>query len=352
MGADSYLKRINEQTPTRMWVNNPLPSEAQKGLDAGVYGATSNPTYMSKMLQNDETRSAAIAVIDRHVKDTEDDHMVLSLSYQDMISRITDIFMPLFEKTGGKEGWVAIQGNPWHDDDVDFVVEEARRLFTVAPNIIVKVSATTAGIAAMEKLTSEGKCVLATAGVSNYYAAKMIEAYDRGAQIAGGAPMQFVTTLAAPFEGYAKKYVEANKVDIDPALVEKSGLEMSKHMYKVWKEKYSHINSRLMGGGVRSVRHFTEMVGGDVHVTCNWDFIDGLNKMDPPIESKIDDVLSEAQRQELFEKIPAFRNAYDENALLHADLTKHLAFLLFRNGFTTAWDSVLGVIRERRILLK
>ena len=38
----TYLERINEQTPTRMWVNNPTPSEAKKGLEAGTFGATSN----------------------------------------------------------------------------------------------------------------------------------------------------------------------------------------------------------------------------------------------------------------------------------------------------------------------
>ena len=80
----------------------------------------------------------------------------------------------------------------------------------------------------MEKLTSEGRCVLATAGVSNYYAVQMFEAYARGVQIAGSAPTLFVTTLAAPFENYAKKYVEANHISISPDLVEKSGTEMSK----------------------------------------------------------------------------------------------------------------------------
>lgn len=51
----TYLERINEQTPTRMWVNNPTPSEAKKGLEAGTFGATSNPTYLSHMLKAEET---------------------------------------------------------------------------------------------------------------------------------------------------------------------------------------------------------------------------------------------------------------------------------------------------------
>lgn len=347
----TYVQRINEETPTRIWVNNPLPSEAVLGRDAGVWGATSNPTYMARMLRSDETKAEAISAIDRHVRAVKDDHLVVSLSYQDMIKKISDVFLPVFEQTQGKQGWVAIQGNPYHDDEVDFVVDEALRLFSIAPNIVVKLSATTAGISAMEKLSSEGRCALATAGVSNYYAQKMFEAYDRGAQIAGGAPTQYVTTLAAPFEGYAKAYVAANNVDIAPELVEQSGIAMSKHMYKIWKEKYSHINCRLMGGGVRAVRHFTEMVGGDLHVTCNWEFIKQMIEMDLPVEERINHTISEAEFAELCEKIPAFKQAYEADGLLSADLDVFPPFELFRNNFTTAWDTVLSVVRERRILL-
>ena len=220
----TYLERINEQTPTRMWVNNPTPSEAKKGLEAGTFGATSNPTYLSHMLKAEETKDAALSAIDRYVRMTEDDHLVVALAYQEMIAKIAEIFLPLFQETGGEKGWVAIQGNPYRDDDIDFILQEAHRFYEISPNIVVKVSATLAGIAAMEKLTSEGRCVLATAGVSNYYAVQMFEAYARGVQIAGSAPTLFVTTLAAPFENYAKKYVEANHISISPDLVEKSGV--------------------------------------------------------------------------------------------------------------------------------
>lgn len=80
----TYLERINEQTPTRMWVNNPTPSEAKKGLEAGTFGATSNPTYLSHMLKAEETKDAALSAIDRYVRMTEDDHLVVALAYQEM----------------------------------------------------------------------------------------------------------------------------------------------------------------------------------------------------------------------------------------------------------------------------
>ena len=319
----TYLERINEQTPTRMWVNNPTPSEAKKGLEAGTFGATSNPTYLSHMLKAEETKDAALSAIDRYVRMTEDDHLVVALAYQEMIAKIAEIFLPLFQETGGEKGWVAIQGNPYRDDDIDFILQEAHRFYEISPNIVVKVSATLAGIAAMEKLTSEGRCVLATAGVSNYYAVQMFEAYARGVQIAGSAPTLFVTTLAAPFENYAKKYVEANHISISPDLVEKSGTEMSKKIYQIC----------------------------DMHVTCGWNFIDEMNRTNPEILSRIDAMASPEELEELKEKIPAFRRAYEADGLVAADLSSHPAFELFHNGFLTAWDGVLSTVRERRLLL-
>ena len=108
----TYLERINEQTPTRMWVNNPTPSEAKKGLEAGTFGATSNPTYLSHMLKAEETKDAALSAIDRYVRMTEDDHLVVALAYQEMIAKIAEIFLPLFQETGGEKGcrWAGRSG--------------------------------------------------------------------------------------------------------------------------------------------------------------------------------------------------------------------------------------------------
>jgi hypothetical protein len=148
-----------------------------------------------------------------------------------------------------------------------------------------------------------------------------------------------------------KGYVEANHISISPDLVEKSGTEMSKKIYQIWKEKYSTLNCKLMGGGVRAARHFTEMVGGDMHVTCGWNFIDEMNRTNPEILSRIDAMASPEELEELKEKIPAFRRAYEADGLVAADLSSHPAFELFHNGFLTAWDGVLSTVRERRLLL-
>lgn len=347
----TYVDRIMEQTKTRFWVNNPVPSEAEKGLNVGVYGATSNPTYLSRMLKSAETREMALKEIDRLVHFEKDDHQVVTKAYMTMISKIAEIFLPRFEETNGIEGWVAIQGNPYHDTELEYVINEALEFYKIAPNIVVKLSATPESLIALEKLTKMGHATLGTAGLSISYARAMFEAYQRGIDEGQGAPRLFVTTLAAPFEGYAKKYVEANKIDIDEALVLASGIEMSKKAYRIWEESYSHINCKLMGGGVRRPDHFKEMVGGDMHVTCGWDFIQGLIDEDPEVVCRIDKTVPESWIKELMDKIPAFKNAYLSEGFLSADWLNHAPFCQFRNNFFTAWDVALATVRERRIMM-
>ena len=89
------------------------------------------------MLKAEETKDAALSAIDRYVRMTEDDHLVVALAYQEMIAKIAEIFLPLFQETGGEKGWVAIQGNPYRDDDIDFILQEAHRFYEISPNIVV-----------------------------------------------------------------------------------------------------------------------------------------------------------------------------------------------------------------------
>ena len=42
MGAD-YFDRLNAETPTRVWVNNPTPEEIDLAIAHGAVGSTTNP---------------------------------------------------------------------------------------------------------------------------------------------------------------------------------------------------------------------------------------------------------------------------------------------------------------------
>ena len=40
---NGYFHRVNEQTPTRFWINNVTRKEAHMAIEAGACGCTQNP---------------------------------------------------------------------------------------------------------------------------------------------------------------------------------------------------------------------------------------------------------------------------------------------------------------------
>lgn len=44
-----YFHRVAALTPTKMWINNVTPQEAEWAIAAGAMGCTQNPAYTPKM---------------------------------------------------------------------------------------------------------------------------------------------------------------------------------------------------------------------------------------------------------------------------------------------------------------
>lgn len=123
--SKDYFKRVTKQTPTKLWINNPTPEEAHKAIDAGAVSCTTNPTFCMKMLTNESEYEGVISVINSIIKEEDNDSKAADLVQQRLAKKILDIFLPLYEKNPGEQGFVSIQGNPLADDDTDHIVDEA-----------------------------------------------------------------------------------------------------------------------------------------------------------------------------------------------------------------------------------
>ena len=70
----------------------------------------------------------------------------------------------------------------------------------------------------------------------------------------------------------------------------------------------------FIGGGVRGLQHFTEMVGGDVCITMNWlGHVDKLLELDQPVVSRLFNPVQEHVLDELLAKVPPCGQAYMED---------------------------------------
>ena len=346
--AKDYFKRINRLTPTRLWINNPTTEEARKSIEAGAVSCTTNPTFCMKILQKDESeRDKVISIIDEVIKETQDDNHAADVVQQRMTKEILDIFLPLYKKNPGNQGFVSIQGDPNMDTDTDHIIDEALRYRELGDNFITKIPVTNAGLVALEALIPEDMAMIATEIMGISQALATCEMYKKVSDACGKYPPLYLTHITGIFDEYLAQVVEDEGIDISSDALWQAGIIIARKQYRIFKKRnYPGI---MLGGGARGLHHFTEMVGSEMHVTINWTgAADRLIKENPPVEYHIFSPASGKVVDELLDKIEVFRKAYAEDGLTVDEFAGFGPVAHFRGQFIEGWKYLLDTIGDRR----
>ena len=343
----TYFKRVEAQSPTMFWINNPTQQQADLALTHGALGCTNNPSYTQKMLDHPEYSDYACQVLDGVLREINDDRVAAIEFQARMVKPIADQFMPLFNKSGGQHGYVSIQGDPFADDVVTEIVEQALYNRRISPNICCKIPVTEPGLAAIEQLIPMNVPINSTEifGVSQMVA--LAETYEKVARASGVFPMMYMSHIAGIYDDYLRNYVAENDVQISPDVLHQAGLAVARKAYRIMTERaYKCI---FIAGGARGLHHFTEMVGGKVCITINWEgTADKLIEQDPPVVYRLFNPVPDKVIDELMEKLPDFKKGYLEDGLSIEEFEEFGPVQLFKSIFTNSWGRVLENIKDRR----
>ena len=348
--AERYFKRVQAMSPTMFWINNPTREQTDWAIAEGALGCTNNPSYTQKMIDNPDEGEYASKVLDQVLKEIDDDSKAAVEFQARMVKPIAEKFMPVFEASGGQHGYVSIQGDPFHDEDANYIVAESLENRKLSPNICCKIPTTEAGIEAMERLVPMGVPLNATEcfAVSQVHA--ICGKYERLAKESGKRPYFVLSHIAGIYDDFLKNYVKENKVDISPDVLMQGGLAVARKVYEQMVDAgYSAV---FVGGGARGLHHFTEMVGGRVCITINWvGTADKLLEQDPPVVYRLFNPVPAKVIDELFEKLPDFRKGWVSDGLTVEEFEPFGPVQLFRSSFVKSWARVLEIIKERRAKL-
>jgi transaldolase len=344
---DSYFKRVNKLTPTRLWINNPTPEEARKSINAGAISCTTNPTYCMKQHMRETEEDKINKVIDEVIKDIDDDELAADLIQQKLVKRIMDVFLPLYKKNPGKEGLVSIQGNPFLDEDPEHIIKEALEYRKLSENFITKIPVTKAGLEALEALIPEDMPMIATEVMGLSQAIYTCEMYKRVSSQCGKHPPFYLTHITGIFDEHLGNVVKRDNIDISPDILWQAGCIVARKQYQIFKERgYPGV---ILGGGARGLHHFTEIVGSEMHITINWKgTADRLIESDPPVVFRMFNPAPQYVIEELIDKIPDFKKAYYEDGLAVEEYKDFGPVALFRSQFMDGWDYLLKEIRNHR----
>ena len=76
------------------------------------------------------------------------------LTYKEVIRRGAEMMMPIWEASGGRFGYISGQLDPRLLTDTEKMVETAKEIRAIAPNLMIKVPASTEGVEVVRRLTS------------------------------------------------------------------------------------------------------------------------------------------------------------------------------------------------------
>lgn len=341
----NYFERVAQQTPTRFWINNVTRAQAQMALDAGAVGCTQNPAYTWKILTGDE-KDYAVSIMDKLLAEEKDDNTVVVSLQRTLVRGVAKYFEPLYEASGKKLGYVSIQGDPFHED-CDTIVKWGRFNAEGCPNIMLKVPVTVEGLKAIGILLKEGYPINATEVMSLRQAADLCNVYKEATAGMENPPVCYYSHIAGIFDEHIAALVKERGIDIYPDYVWQAGIACAKKIYQITKTIAPEVG--MISGGARGLQHFTEMVGANASVTINWKgTADKLLEQNAPVVQRFLQPTPHDVIDQLCEKIPEFRQAYEMHAIEPEDYEEYGPVVRFRTSFETAWKNTLEFVKNRR----
>ncbi|HUP60515.1 MAG TPA: bifunctional transaldolase/phosoglucose isomerase [Thermoanaerobaculia bacterium] len=202
-------------------------------------GLTSNPTIFEKAIGGSDDYDGQMRQLASQGKSRDEiyDELVI-----EDISKAADVFLPVYRRTTGGDGFVSLEVSPLLAQHTAETVAEAKRLFARLgrPNVMIKIPATPEGIPAIEEAIAAGINVNVTLIFSSDVYAQVIEAYLRGLErrVAQKLPVGDIASVASFF--VSRIDTQAGKLLVnEPELQGKIAIANAKMAYQLFKKIFS-----------------------------------------------------------------------------------------------------------------
>jgi transaldolase len=310
---------MTQTTATCLWNDSASIDELTYAMENGAVGATCNPVIAATVLADDSAtwRPRAESLI-RELPAASEDTIAWTL-VEELSQRAAKLLEPIFEAQLGRNGRLSIQTDPRLFRDSEAIVAQALAFSRLAPNMIVKIPVTRAGIAAIEEATAQGVSINATVSFSLPQCIAVAEAVERGLHrreaegkdVASMGPV--CTIMVGRLDDWLKVVMERDGISVDPGYLEWAGVAVFKKTYGIFRERGYRI--RLLSAAFRNHMHWSEFIGADAVVSPTYAWQKRLNASDVSVMPRIDNPVHPKVVDGLLTHFADFRRAYDEGGL-------------------------------------
>jgi transaldolase len=326
-------------------------------------GVTTNPklTNTAIGILKDEMTPIVDKIIEGNK--AKDNYLLAWKTYKEITKNGTQLFMPLFEASNYKKGYVSAQVDPRLVTDVKKMLHQALELKELGDNIMVKCPGSHEGIYLTQILTSLGIPTNETLVFHIPQVVEVAKAVKAGLETGKANGVDYtkwrsvITIMIGRFEERPEFEASAKEagIELTDELKRWAGVAIAKKAHKILNDASRGFSSKLLlcsarpGPAPDEVLHIEKVAGGNMVYTLNPEIIDDFltmcdkkeiyAQMDEPVPTDIMDKLL---------KIPYFVEGYSEDGIKRADFVDHTSFKMTREQFSGSMTEIEEFIAERK----
>ena len=351
MEKPSLLFEMSQKTPTVLWNDSCSIQELTNSIEINnAVGATCNPTIVLTVLKKEwDIWKERIPQIISEMPTASEDQIGWRV-VEEMSQNASKLLLPVFERDNGKNGRLSIQTNPKYYRDQKAILEQTERFNSLAPNMIVKIPATAAGIVAIEEATYQGISINATVSFSLPQAIAVAEAFERGLtrrekEKKDISTMGSVCTLmVGRLDDWLKVVAEKRGIIANPWVFDWAGVAVMKKAYKLYQQRGYRL--RLLSAAFRNHLHWSEFIGGDVVISPPYEWQVKYNASDVTIENRMQIDVDPAIVEELDRKFVDFHRSYIEGGMTNAEFDDYGPTRRTLRQFSKATEDLSSLVRD------
>jgi len=254
MKATQQLHNLGQS----LWLDNITRDLLNSGTlkryieELSVTGLTSNPTIFYQAFKN--STAYDVSIREELALGKTGESLFFDLALADL-TRAADLFLPVYSRTNGVDGWVSLEVSPLLAHDTPLTIAAARELSGRAgrPNLFIKIPGTKEGLPAIEEAIFAGVPVNVTLLFSREQYLAAAAAYLRGIErrIAAGLNPQ-VGSVASVF---ISRWDAAVAGKVATPLKNRLGIAIAGRIYKAYLDLLNDPRSqRIYNAGGRPQR--------------------------------------------------------------------------------------------------
>jgi transaldolase len=352
--ADAQDRDVLSAQFSRMYDENNPATQLFRGVTTNpplsLQAIQDDPAYWEKVTQDILTDNS----------DLDKEGLFWEL-YKRVVKRGSDMYLPLFEASGYKEGFLSGQVDPRSVFDSEAMTRQAEELVAINPNVMIKIPGSKEGYQVIEYLTAKG---ISTNNTLTFILPQLVDcaqSVKRGLAKAkaNGVDLSKWRSVITHMEsrygdlGGLRDFAKEKGIELSDGEVRLAELAIFKKAYKYLID--NNLPSKMLSCSLRigptvdghnRIWHLEEKAGAGIVMTCPPGFIEQVLFLEDveQIQFEKDRILEDIPKDVMDKllQVPYFERAYSEDGYSRDEYNTHPALQRTAEQFSKATEEMVN----------